>query len=165
MDNEDELNVQWVLLPVQCAPPGVCILRYLLRPASGPCLCIQCPQREWSIRSFHVPEHVGFITVPPSSLTPLPEAQQWPGEPRVAPPDAVSFPFPVFFFKMLWLAGTAQPASKQTAESTLSTLRTYCTAKQFHTENFDLIGMKHEDSREDKNGVCVVLRGHVGKIW
>lgn len=70
-----------------------------------------------------------------------------------------------FFFKMLRLAGTAQPASKQTAESTLSTLRTYCTAKQFHTENFDLIGMKHEDSREDKKGVCVVLRGHVGKIW
>lgn len=101
--------------PVQCAPPGVCILRYLLRSASSLCFCNPVASKGMVNQVFSCAgacwvHHSG----PPSSLTPLPEAQRLPVEPRVEPPAAVSFPFPVFFFffLMLRLAGTARPPSK-----------------------------------------------------
>lgn len=66
------------------------------------------------------------------------------------------------------LTGTTRHPSKQTDESNLSTRRKYCTARKLHSAAHpficDPIGMRCEDSCEEKKGVRVVLRVHMGGI-
>lgn len=135
--------------PVQCAPPDVCILPDLSRPASGPCLCIQRPQREWLIRCFHVPEHVGFITVPPLLPDPTPRGSTVANRISGRTPCCCVIHIPCFFFVVVFVflnikAGRNRTATEQTGESNPSPFRTYWTARQLHSaadlESFNLIG-------------------------
>lgn len=102
-----------------------------------------------------------------SQCPPLPEAQRLPVEPRVAPPAAVSFPFPVFFKCYDWLEPNSRQANKLMTQTWAHSEHTVqpgnLTLLPIHRTLIWLVwGVK---AREDKKGVRVVLRGHVGKIW
>lgn len=146
----------------QWAPSGVCISWYLLRPVSGLCLCIQWPQREWSTRSFHVLEHVGFITVPPT-----PRSSAVASRTSGRTPCCCVIPIPCFFKCYGWLEPNSRQANKLMTQTWVHSEHTVqpgnLTLLPIHRTLIWLVwGVK---AREDKKGVRVVLRGHVGKIW
>lgn len=103
---------------VSFAPSPVCspwsmYLTIFVAICQRPCFCIQWPQREWSTRSFHVPEHVGFITVAPLLPDPTPRSSAVASRTSGWTPCCCVIPIPCSFFFFNATAGWNRTAAKQ----------------------------------------------------